>query len=106
MLNGIVGELTATFEADFTFAAYPRLRDGYSLPPRWKGNTPGGRSDALVLTAAVSDYALALALKNVADPLIPVVSLVPDTRAGIDAAGAGEHAAWERAREIQARLRK
>lgn len=44
-------------------------------------------------------------LRHVADPLVPVVSLVPDSLPWIDLAGKSEYSAWERARFIQNRLR-
>jgi len=66
---------------------------------------PGEHVDAVILTAAIPDHDLNLVLNGLADPLVPVVCLVSDSRSWIDSAGEGEQAAWERARVIGTRLR-
>jgi hypothetical protein len=103
MLMGVDGfALTPTAN----FLAYPRLHDECRFPPGWQLVARGEMIDALVLTAAVPDHALRTILAHIGDPLVPIVSLVPDERQGIDAAGQGEQFAWERAYAIQAKLRE
>lgn len=103
MLMGVDGfALTPTAN----FLAYPRLHDECRYPPGWKLAGRGEPIDAVVLTVAVPDHALRTILGHVGDPLVPIVSLVPDDRQCIDAAGQGEQFAWERAYAIQARLRE
>lgn len=105
MSNEVSGLSIARNVGVLSFFAYPRLRDGYGLPPGCKHAAPGERVDAVILTATVPDHALNLVLSDLADPLVPVVCLVPDSRSWIDSAGEGEQAAWERALVIGARLR-
>lgn len=103
MLMGVDGfALTPTA----SFLAYPRFHDEYRLPPGWKPAGRGDPIDAVVLTTAVPDHAFKTILNNIGDPLVPIVSLVPDNRQGVDAAAQGEQFAWARAYAIQGRLRE
>lgn len=106
MLVGLSHVSLASAQEEWSFLAYPRLPDGYRFPPSWRLADPGDPIDAVVLTTSVPDYALKIVLKNIGDPLVPVVSLVADIRQCVDASGPGEQSAWMRARAIQARLRE
>lgn len=85
--------------------AYPYLPEGYPFPADWSLAKAGDRLDAVIFTSALPDHAANLILNNLADPLVPVVSFVPDGRPWLDACGS-EHDAWERTRAIQMRLRE
>jgi hypothetical protein len=85
--------------------AYPHLPDDYPFPAAWSLAKAGGPLDAVILTSTLPDHAANLILNNLAGPLTPIVSFVPDSRPWLDAAGS-EHEAWERAQAIQLRLRE
>lgn len=103
MLMGVDGfALTPTAN----FLAFPRLHDECRFPTGWKLAVRGEPLDAVVLTTSVPDHALRAILGHIGDQLVPIVSLVPDARQCIDAAGQGEQRVWERAYAIQARLRE
>lgn len=103
MLMGVHGfDLAPTAN----FLAYPRFQDKDRFPQGWQPAGPGDPIDAVVLTTAVPDHAFKIVLNHIGDPLVPIVSLVPDDRQSIDAAGQGEQLAWARAYAIQARLRE
>ena len=106
MLAKVTGLNAARNPGVFNVLLYPRLREGYGLPSDFRSMSPGDSIDAVVLTTRVPDDALNLILKNVADPLIPVVSLVGDTSPWIDQSGGGDMMAWDRARFVQKRLRE
>ncbi|PTM41349.1 hypothetical protein [Bosea sp. 124] len=101
---GLTGIALAPMPEQRHFLAYPRLPDGYDVPPGWSPYGSGDALDAVVLTAIVPDHALRILLDKIKDPLVPIVSFLPDERQCIDLAGLGEGPAWARALEIQARL--
>lgn len=106
MLVGVSHFSLASTQQQWCFLAYPRLQEGYRCPQGWRPAEQGDLIDAVVLTTAVPDYALNIVLKNIGDPLVPVVSFVADDRQCVDGTGLGDQVAWTRAHAIQARLRE
>jgi hypothetical protein len=91
--------------ADATYLIFPQPRNKIAVPAGWRESQTRDEADAIILTAAIPDRMLDALLQNVADPLVPVVSLENDRRRGIDAAGS-EHVAFQRASEIHQRIQQ
>ncbi|HEY5795820.1 MAG TPA: hypothetical protein VIU82_12460 [Bosea sp. (in: a-proteobacteria)] len=106
MLVGVNGIALAPTLEQRCFLAYPRLPGGYVAPSEWRPFGPGDTIDAVVLTATAPDHAFKIILNNIKDPLVPIVSFLPDERQCIDTAGASERLAWARAYEIHSRLQE
>lgn len=106
MFLGLNGIALAPMPEQRCFLAYPRLPDGYDVPPGWRPYGSGDTLDAVVLTAIVPEHALKILLDNIKDPLVPMVSFLADDRQCIDSVGLGERLAWARAYDIQARLQE
>lgn len=104
MLIGVNGIVLAPAPEQRCYLAYPRLPEGHDVPSEWRLYGGGERLDAVVLTAPAPDHAIRLILNNIKDPLVPIVSLVPDERQCLDASGPGERQVWARAYDISARL--
>jgi hypothetical protein len=86
--------------------AFPPLLEGSPPPHGWRAAEDNGRVDAVVISAALPGPTLSrlLLLREKADPLLPVVSLVPTNQTGMDEPGL--ETPWDCARAIQARLRQ
>lgn len=106
MLVGVNGIALAPTPEQRCFLAYPRLPGGHVAPSEWRPFGPGDTIDAVVLTATAPDHAFKIILNNIKDPLVPIVSLLPDERQCIDASGASERIVWARAYEIHSRLQE
>lgn len=82
---------------------FPGIQQGFDVPQNWSPVNLGSAVDAVILTAHLPSHTLDILLERVSDPLIPVLSLVPDSRAGVDDL-VDDRSAWERAQNIHMRL--